>query len=182
VLETELPRGLALALVPELVLGLDRPGFGPPPVACCTPARMGDCCRYGCSCEVGASAIASAARLVEAVFGREVDPVPGMPWNVAERGKNGRAVGSASVSLQSSMTESLRDCGRDSEPPAEEPSRSRSSSSIPENGRFREMRGWSASAGGWKENGESYPPPTEGSVASEAVPYPDDERANSEDP
>jgi hypothetical protein len=111
VLETELPRGLALALVLELVLGLDRPGFGHPPVACCTPARMGDWYRYGCSYEeeVGASAIASAARLVEAVFGREVDPVPGTPWNVAERGKNGRAVGSASVSLQSSMTESLRD-------------------------------------------------------------------------
>ncbi len=73
-LETELPRGLALALVPELVLGLDKPGFGYPPVAaaaCCTPARMGDCCRYDCSYEVGASAIASAARLVEAVFGRE---------------------------------------------------------------------------------------------------------------
>jgi hypothetical protein len=182
VLETELPRGLALALVPELVLGLDRPGFGPPPVACCTPARTGDCCRYDCSYEEGASPIASAARLVEAVFGREVDPVPVTPWYVAERGKNGRAVGSASVSLQSSMTESLRDWGRDSEPPAEEPSRSRSSSSIPENGRFREMRGWSASAGGWKENGESYPLPTEGSAASEVEPYPDDERANSEDP
>jgi hypothetical protein len=143
---------------------------------------MGDSCWYGCSYVVGASPIASAARLVEAVFGREVDPVPGTPWNVAERGKNGRVVGSASVSLQSSMTESLRDWGRDSEPPAEEPSRSRSSSSIPENGRFREMTGWSASAGGWKENGESYPLPTEGSAASEVVPYPDDERTNSEDP
>jgi len=40
----ELPRGLVLALVPEpeLGLGLDRPGIGPPPVACCTPARTGD--------------------------------------------------------------------------------------------------------------------------------------------
>jgi hypothetical protein len=58
---------------------------------------------------VGASAIASAARLVEAVPGREVDPVPGTtPW-IAETGKKGRIDGSASVSLQSSMTESLRD-------------------------------------------------------------------------
>src|SRR5712671_7883071 len=100
---------------------------------------------------MGGSAIASAARLVEAVLGRERDPVPGTALCPAESGKNGRAVGSASVSLQSSMTESLRDWGRDSEPPAEEPSRSRSSSSIPENGRFRETRDWSASAGGWKE-------------------------------
>ena len=171
----------ALVPEPELGLGLDRPAFAPPPVAC-TPARIGDCCRYGCSYEVGASAIASAARLVEAVFGREVDPVPGTPWNAAESGKKGRVVGSASVSLQSSMTESLRDWGRDSEPPAEEPSRSRSSSSIPENGRFREMIDWSASAGGWKEKGESYPPPIEGSAASEVGPYPDDDRANSADP
>ena len=176
--------GLVLAALvpePELGLGLDRPAFAPPPVAC-TPARIGDCCRYGCSYEVGASAIASAARLVEAVFGREVDPVPGTPWNAAESGKKGRVVGSASVSLQSSMTESLRDWGRDSEPPAEEPSRSRSSSSIPENGRFREMIDWSASAGGWKEKGESYPPPIAGSAASEVGPYPDDDRANSADP
>lgn len=130
---------------------------------------------------MGASAIASAARLAEAVLGRDVEPVPGMPW-IAVRGKNGRAEGSASVSLQSSMTESLRDWGRDSEPPAEEPSRSRSSSSIPENGRFRETRDWSASAGGWKENGESYPPPTEGSTGSVVEPYPDDERTKSVDP
>lgn len=180
-LATELPRGLVHALVPEpeLGLGLDRPAF--PPVAC-TPVRIGDWCRYGCSYEEGASAIASAARLVEAVFGRELDPVPGTPWNVAESGKKGRVVGSASVSLQSSMTESLRDWGRDSEPPAEEPSRSRSSSSIPENGRFRETIDWSASAGGWKENGESYPPPIEESAASEVGPYPDDDRASSADP
>lgn len=170
----------ALVPEPELGLGLDRPAFALP--VACTPARIGDCCRYGCSYEVGASAIASAARLVEAVFGREVEPVPGTPWNAAEIGKKGRVVGSASVSLQSSMTESLRDWGRDSEPPAEEPSRSRSSSSIPENGRFREMIDWSASAGGWKENGESYPPPIEGSAASEVGPYPDDDRANSADP
>jgi hypothetical protein len=107
--------------------------------------------------------------------------VTGMPWS-AEMGKKGRTEGSASVLLQSSMTESLRDWGRDSEPPAEEPSRSRSSSSIPENGRFRETIDWSASAGGWKENGESYPPPTEESVASEVEPYPDDERTNSDCP
>jgi hypothetical protein len=81
VLEIEPPRGLALALVPKLVvLGHNRPVFGPPPVA-----RMGDCCRYSCSCDVGASVIVSAARLIEAVFGREVDPGPGTPWNVAER-------------------------------------------------------------------------------------------------
>jgi hypothetical protein len=101
---------------------------------------------------------------------------------MAESGKNGRVVGSASMSLQSSMTESRRDWGRDSEPPAEEPSRSWSSSSIPENGRFRETRDWSESAGGWKEKGESYPPPIEESVASGAGPYPDDERANSGGP
>jgi hypothetical protein len=180
VLATELPRGLVLAPEPELGLGLERPVVEPPPVAAvCIPARNGDCCPYCCSIGAGASAIASAARLVEAVFGREVDPVP--PWT-AESGKNGRAVGSASMSLQSSMTESRRDWGRDSEPPAAEPSRSRSSSSIPENGRFLEMIDWSESAGGWKEKGESYPLPIEESVVSGAGPYPDDERANSEDP
>jgi hypothetical protein len=68
-----------LVLETELVLVLDRPGFGPPPVASRTPARMRDCCQYGCSCEVGVSAITSAARLVEIVFGCEVDPVHGMP-------------------------------------------------------------------------------------------------------
>lgn len=35
---------------------------------------------------------------------------------VAESGINGRVAGSASVSLQSSMTESRLDCGRDSLP------------------------------------------------------------------
>ena len=68
--------------------------------------RTGDWYRYGCSYEVGPSPIASAARLVEAVPGREVEP--GRP-EIAESGKKGRAEGSASVSLQSSMTESLRD-------------------------------------------------------------------------
>ena len=130
---------------------------------------------------MGASAIASAARIADAVFGREVDPVPAPPWK-AESGKNGRVVGSALMSLQSSMTESRRDWGRDSDPPAEEPRRSRSSSSIPENGRFLEMIGWSASAGGWKEKGESYPLPIEESAASEGGPYPDDERASSGGP
>jgi len=81
--------------------------------------------------EVGA-AIVSAVRLVEAVFGREVDAVSGTPWNVGERGENGRVVGSASVSSQSSMTGRLRDCG------GAEPSHSWSQSSIPENGRYRE--------------------------------------------
>ena len=73
--------------------------------------------------------------------------MPEMPWK-ADSGKKARVVRSASVSLQSSMTESLRDWGRDSEPPAEEPSRSRSSSSIPENGRFLETTDCSVSAGG----------------------------------
>ena len=123
-----------------------------------------------------ASAIASAARHVDAVFGREVDPV----WT-AERGKNGRADGSASMSLQSSMTESRRDWGRDSDPPAELPSRSRSSSSSPEKGRFRDARESLVSDGGWKENGESYPPPIGESEAS-VEPYPDDERTSSESP
>ena len=128
---------------------------------------------------VGASAIASAARLVDAVLGREVDPAPEMP--VDERGKNGLIEGSASMSLQSSMTESRLDWGLDSVPPAEEPSRSRSSSSIPENGRFLEMIDSLASDGGWKENGESYPPPTGESEAS-VEPYPEDERTNSGGP
>lgn len=128
---------------------------------------------------MGASAIASAARLVDAVLGRE--PVPATPPWTAERGKNGRVVGSASMSLQSSMTESRLDWGRDSDPPAEEPSRSRSSSSIPENGRFLETIDSLVSDGGWKENGESYPPPIGESEAS-VEPYPDDERTNSENP
>ena len=128
---------------------------------------------------MGASAIASAARLVDAVLGREVEPPP-PPWT-AERGKNGRVAGSASMSLQSSMTESRLDWGRDSDPPAEEPSRSRSSSSSPEKGRFLETIDSLVSDGGWKENGESYPPPTGESEAS-VEPYPDDERTNSESP
>jgi hypothetical protein len=37
------------------------------------------------------------------------------------------------------------------------------------------------SDGGWKENGESYPPPIGESEAS-LEPYPDDERTNSENP
>src|ERR1700747_2769710 len=64
------------------------------------------------------------------------------------------------------MTESPRYWGQDSKPPAKEPSCSWSSSLIPEDGYFCEMTGWSVSADGWKENGESYPPLTEGSVAS----------------
>ena len=130
---------------------------------------------------MGASAIASAARLVDAVLGREVEPGAGRPPWIAERGKNGRVEGSASMSLQSSMTESRLDWGRDSVPPAEEPSRSRSSSSSPENGRFLETIDSLASDGGWKENGESYPPPIGESEAS-VEPYPDDERTNSESP
>ena len=94
--------------------------------SCCLlySCTNGDCCWYGRSC-------ASV-----------------MPWNVAERGENGRVMASAFVSLQNSMTECLRDCGRDS---AEKLSHSMSPSSIPENRCLREITGWSvASAGGWK--------------------------------
>jgi hypothetical protein len=50
-----------------------------------------------------------------------------------------------------------------------------------QNGRFLEMKDSLVSDGGWKENGESYPPPIGESEAS-LEPYPDDERTNSENP